>query len=178
MNINKCKIKPSPEIGLQIIENVTVNSINEAQQQQSEIYKDASNLARKISGFFKDLGTVISDTIHKYMSKKSKKQKIKIAEDAKNFGESHHPTISNAANTAIEAIKTFGNAAVETSTKIAQSEPVQNLSQQANEKYQEVMNPEAVKNLSKKAEEQYISLKVKAIEKFGNNSNPNPNPQA
>ena len=44
-----------------------------------------------------------------------------------------------------------------------------------NEKYQEVMNSETVKNLSKKAEEQYISLKAKAIEKFGSN-NPQPQP--
>lgn len=170
-------IKPSPEIGLQILESVTVDSINEAQQQHSEIYKDASNLAGKISGFFKDLGTAISDTCHKYgIDQKINEAKDKIAEDAKNFGESH-PTISSAANTAIEAIKTVGNAAAETATKIVQSEPVQNLSKKANEKYQEVMNSETVKNLSKKAEEQYINLKAKAIEKFGSNNNSNPNPQ-
>ena len=32
------------------------------------------------------------------------------------------------------------------------------------------MNSETVKNLSKKAEENYISLKAKAIEKFGSNN--------
>ena len=171
--------KPSPEIGLQIMESVTVESINAAQQQHSEIYKDASNLAGKISGFFQDIGNAITETVHKYgIDQKINEAKDKLNEGAKNFGE-NHPTISNAANTAFEAIKTVGNAAVETATKIAQSEPVQNLSQKANEKYQEVINSETVKNLSKKAEEQYISLKAKAVEKFGSNNNANnSNPQA
>lgn len=166
--------KPNPEIGLQIMETVTVESINQAQQSTSEIYKDASNLAGKISGFFNSIGNAINDTVHKYgIDEKINTAKNKISEEAKTFGEKH-PTIQNAANTAMEAIKTVGNAAVETANKIANSEPVKNISQKANEKYQEVMNSETVKNLSKKAEEQYISLKAKAIEKFGNNNNPQP----
>jgi ADP-ribosylation factor GTPase-activating protein 1 len=166
--------KPSPEIGLQIMESVTVESINQAQQSHSEIYKDASNLAGKISGFFNSIGNAINDTVHKYgIDEKINTAKNKINEEAKTFGE-NHPTIQNAANTAMEAIKTVGNAAMETATKIVNSEPVQSITHKANEKYQEVMNSETVKNLSKKAEEQYISLKAKAIEKFGNNNNPQP----
>ena len=167
--------KPSPEIGLQIMENVTVESINDAQKNASEFYKDVSNLASKITGFISSLGSAITETAHKYgIDEKINSAKEKISEEAKTFGESH-TTIQNAANTAVEAIKTVGNAAVETANKIVNSEPVQNLSQKANEKYQEVMNSETVKNLSKKAEEQYISLKAKAIEKFGSN-NPQPQP--
>jgi hypothetical protein len=162
--------KPNPEIGLQIMESVTVESINAAQQNTSEIYKDASALAGKISGFFSSIGEAIKETVHKYgIDEKINTAKDKISEEAKTFGESH-PSIQNAANTAMEAIKTVGNAAVEAANKIASSEPVQNISQKANEKYQEVMNSETVKNLSKKAEENYISLKAKAIEKFGNNN--------
>ena len=162
--------KPNPEIGLQIMESVTVESINAAQQNTSEIYKDASALAGKISGFFSSIGEAITETVHKYgIDEKINTAKDKISEEAKNFGESH-PSIQNAANTAMEAIKTVGNAAVEAANKIASSEPVQNISQKANEKYKEVMNSETVKNLSKKAEENYISLKAKAIEKFGNNN--------
>ena len=167
--------KPNPEIGLQIMENVTVESINDAQKNASEFYKDVSNLASKITGFISSLGSAITETAHKYgIDEKINSAKEKISEEAKTFGESH-PTIQNAANTAVEAIKTVGTAAVETANKIVNSEPVQNLSQKANEKYQEVMNSETVKNLSKKAEEQYISLKAKAIEKFGSN---NPQPQS
>ena len=162
--------KPNPEIGLQIMESVTVESINAAQQHTSEIYKDASALAGKISGFFSSIGEAITETVHKYgIDEKLNTAKDKISEEAKTFGESH-PSIQNAANTAMEAIKTVGNVAVEAANKIASSEPVQNISQKANEKYQEVMNSETVKNLSKKAEENYISLKAKAIEKFGNNN--------
>ena len=48
------------------------------------------------------------------------------------------------------------------------------MAEEVKNKIQEVMNSETVKNLQKKAEEQYISLKAKAIEKFGNNNNPQP----
>jgi hypothetical protein len=159
--------KPNPEIGLQIMENVTAESINQAQQSQSEIYKDASSLASSIGGFFSNLTTAINDTIHKYgIDEKINTVKDKITEEAKNFGESH-PSVSSAANTAVETIKTVGNAAAEAANKIMNSEPVKNISQKVNEKYQEVMNSETVKNLSKKAEENYIKLKQTAAEKFG-----------
>ena len=164
--------KPSPEIGLEIMENVTAESIIQAQQSQSEIYKDASSIANSISGFLNTLGNAINDTMHKYgIDEKINAVKDKISEGAKNFGE-NHPTVSNAANTAVEAIKTVGNAAVEAANKIVNSQPVQNLSQKVNEKYQEVINSETVKNLSKKAEENYIKLKQTAAEKFGNNNQP------
>ena len=146
--------KPNPEVGLQIMESVTVESINQANQEhQSEIAKDASNLAGKIAGIIKKISEV----------------KNKIEEEAKKFGESH-PTINNAANTTLEAIKSAGQIVSEAANKIMNSEAVKNATQAVNEKYNEVMNSETVKNLSKKAEENYISLKAKAIEKFGSNN--------
>lgn len=164
--------KPNPEIGLQIMENVTAESINQAQQSQSEIYKDASKIANSITGFLSSLGTAINETMHKYgIDEKITQVKDKISEGVTNFGE-NHPTVSNAANTAVEAIKTVGNAAVEATNKIVNSQPVKDISQKVNEKYQEVINSETVKNLSKKAEENYIKLKQTAAEKFGNNNQP------
>ena len=169
--------KPYPEIALQIMESVTIDSINQAQQQQSEIYKDASAIAGKITGFFSSLGNAINDAMNQYgINQAINNAKDKISAEATTFGQ-NHPTIQNAANTAMEGIKTAGNFVVETAKNIANSEPVQNISQKANEKYQEVMNSETVKNLSKKAEEQYISLKAKAVEKFGSANNQNPQPQ-
>ena len=160
------------------MESVTVDSINQSQQQQSQIYKDASALAGKITGFLSSLGTAISEVMNQYgINQTINNAKDKISEEAKNFGE-NHPTIQTVATTAMEGIKTAGNLVVETANKIINSEPVQNISQKANEKYQEVMNSETVKNLSKKAEEQYISLKAKAVEKFGSANNQNPQPQA
>ena len=168
--------KPNPEIGLQIMESVTVDSINQAQQQQSEIYKDASALAGKIGGFFSSLGSALNSAMDQYgINQTISNAKDKISAEAKSFGESH-PTIQNAATTAMEGIKTAGNFVVETAKNIVNSEPVQNITQKANEQYQAVMNSETVKNLSKKAEEQYINLKAKAVEQFGNANN-QPHPQ-
>ena len=168
--------KPNPEIGLQIMESVTVDSINQAQQQQSEIYKDASALAGKITGFFSSLGNALNSAMNQYgINQTISNAKDKISAEAKNFGE-NHPTIQSAANTAMEGIKTAGNFVVEAAKNIVNSQPVQNITQKANEQYQAVMNSETVKNLSKKAEEQYISLKAKAFEQFGNANN-QPHPQ-
>ena len=44
--------KPNPEIGLQLMESVTVESIKQANQPQNEIAKDVSNIASKIGSFF------------------------------------------------------------------------------------------------------------------------------
>ena len=169
--------KPSPEVGLQIMESVTVESINQAQQNQSQFSKDASELFGKVTGFLSSVGNAINETVQKYgIDQKVTDIKNKVNEEAKNFGE-NHPTIQNAANTAMEGIKTAGNYVAETANKIVNSEPVQNLSQKVNETYQGVINSETVKNLSKKAEEQYINLKKLAVEKLGINNNQEPNPQ-
>lgn len=164
-------IKPTPEIGLQIMESVTIESINQANQQyQSEIAKDTSNLVGKLTGFLSTVSNAINDTVHKYgIDEKMVEIKNKVNEEAKNFGESH-PTIQNAATTAMEGLKTAGNYFVETANKIASSEPVQNVTKKVNETVQGVVNSETVKNLSKKAEEHYINLKRLAIEKFGSNN--------
>ena len=167
--------KPIPEIGLQIMENVTVDSIGQANQQQnkSEFAKDASAIMGKITGFFTYVGNTINDTAHKYgIDEKINNVKEKISQEAKTFGE-NHPTIQNAASTTMDAIKSAKNYVGEGVTKIVQSEPVQNLSKQINDTYHGVMNSETVKNLSQKAEENYISLKAKAAEKFGNGNNQN-----
>lgn len=171
--------KPSPEIGLQIMESVTVDSINQAQQNQnqSELSKDASEFFGKLTGFLSSVGNAINDTVHKYgIDQKVTDIKNKVNEGAKNFGE-NHPQIQNVATTAMQGIQTAGNYVAETASKIANSEPVQNITQKVNETYQGVMNSETVKNLSKKAEEQYVNLKKLAIEKFGNNNNQQPNEQ-
>ena len=152
------------------MESVTVESI---QQNQSEIAKDAQNVAGKISGFLSSIGNAINDTYHKYgIDQKVEEIKNKVSEGAKNFGESH-PTIQSYANTAMEGIKTAGNMVVETATKVVNSEPVQNATKAVGEKMHEVVNSETVKNLSKKAEEHYVNLKNMAMEKFGNNNNNN-----
>ena len=162
--------KPTAEIGLQLMESVTVESI---QQNQSEIAKDAQNVAGKISGFLSSIGNAINDTYHKYgIDQKVEEIKNKVSEGAKNFGESH-PTIQSYANTAMEGIKTAGNMVVETATKVVNSEPVQNATKAVGEKMHEVVNSETAKNLSKKAEEHYVNLKNMAMEKFGNNNNNN-----
>lgn len=169
--------KPSPEIGLQIMESVTVDSINQAQQNQSELSKDTSEFFGKLTSFFSSVGNAINDTVHKYgIDQKVTDIKNKVNEGAKNFGE-NHPQIQNVATTAMQGIQTAGNYVAETASKIANSEPVQNITQKVNETYQGVMNSETVKNLSKKAEEQYVNLKKLAIEKFGNNNNQQPNQQ-
>lgn len=169
--------KPSPEIGLQIMESVTVDSINQAQQNQSELSKDTSEFFGKLTGFLSSVGNAINDTVHKYgIDQKVTDIKNKVNEGAKNFGE-NHPQIQNVATTAMQGIQTAGNYVAETASKIANSEPVQNITQKVNETYQGVMNSETVKNLSKKAEEQYVNLKKLAIEKFGNNNNQQPNQQ-
>ena len=144
------------------MESVTVESINQAQQNQSQFSKDASELFGKVTGFLSSVGNAINETVQKYgIDQKVTDIKNKVNEEAKNFGE-NHPTIQNAANTAMEGIKTAGNYVAETANKIVNSEPVQNLSQKVNETYQGVINSETVKNLSKKAEEQYISVKNKS----------------
>ncbi len=163
--------KPNPENALQIMESVTVDSINQANQEhQSEIAKDASNLVGKIAGFISSVGGAISETAEKYgVNQKINEVKDKIGEEAKKFGE-NHPTINSAANTTLEAIKSAGQIVGEAANKIINSETVKNATQAVNNKVQEVMNSETVKNLSKKAEENYISLKTKAMEKFGSNN--------
>lgn len=170
--------KPSPEVGLQIMESVTVESINQANQEhQSEIAKDASNLIGKVTDFISSVGNTISETAEKYgVNQKINEVKTKIGEEAKKFGE-NHPSINSAANTTYEAIKSAGQIVSEAANKIINSEPVKNATQAVNNKYNEVMNSETVKNLSKKAEENYISLKAKAIQTFGSNNAQQNQPQ-
>ena len=167
--------KPSAEEGLQIMESVTPESINEAQQKQNEISKDASELFGKVSGFFSSVGNALNDVVNQYgIPQKVNDLKSSVNQGAKNFGE-HHPKIHNVATHAMEGIKTAGNYVAETANKIANSEQVKNIHQKVSETYQGVINSETVKNLSKKAEEQYINLKKKANEKFGSHNNQQPN---
>ena len=177
--------KPSAEEGLQIMESVTAESINQAQQnqnqnqnqnqEQNELSKDASALYGKITGFFSSVGNALNNVVQQYgIDQKVHELKNSVNQGAKNFGE-NHPSIQNAASTAMDGIKTAGTYVAETANKIANSEPVKNIQQKVNETYQGVVNSETVKNLSKKAEESYISLKKKANETFGNNNAQQPN---
>ena len=184
--------KPSAEEGLKIMESVTAESINQAQQnqnqnqnqnqeqnqEQNEISKDASALFGKVTGFFSSVGNALNNVVHQYgIDQKVTELKNSVNQGAKSFGE-NHPSIQNAASTAMEGIKTAGTYAAETASKIANSEPVKNIQQKVSETYQGVVNSETVKNLSKKAEEQYINLKKKANETFGSNNEQQPNQES
>ena len=103
--------------------------------------------------------------------------KDRLNREAKNFGE-QHPNIQSAAETTFGAVKTAGTYVADTATKIANSEPVQKVSQKVSETYQDVINSDTVKNLSKKAEEQYVSLKVKLTSNNANNNNSQPQQQS
>ena len=131
-----------------------------------------SNLMGKITGFFTSVGNKINDTVHKYgIDQKIVDMKDAINKEARTFGE-QHPSIQNAAETTFGAVKTAGNYVADTASKIANSEPVQNLSQKVNSTYQNVINSETVQNLSKKAEEQYVNLKNKLSNNNSNNEQP------
>ena len=184
--------KPSVEEGLKILESVTVESINQAKQnqnqnkeenkeqkeEQNELSKDASELFGKITGFFSSVGNALNNVVHQYgIDQKVSEIKNSVNQGVKTFGE-NHPSIQNAASTAMDGITTAGNYVSETASKIANSEPVKNIQQKVNETYEGVVNSETVKNLSKKAEEQYINLKKKANETFGNKNEQQSNQEA
>ena len=154
--------KPNPEIGLQLMESVTVESIKQANQPQNEIAKDVSNIASKIGSFFSSIGQKVSEVYQSSgMSQKVDEAKEKISESVKNFGE-NHPSIKNAADKTGEAIKSAKDYTAETINKVIESETFKNITGTVNNKYNEVMNSETVTNFAKQAEEKYISLKIKA----------------
>ena len=154
--------KPNPEIGLQLMESVTVESIKQANQPQNEIAKDVSNIASKIGSFFSSIGQKVSEVYQSSgMSQKVDEAKEKISESVKNFGE-NHPSIKNAADKTGEALKSAKDYTAETINKVIESETFKNITGTVNNKYNEVMNSEAVTNFAKQAEEKYISLKIKA----------------
>jgi len=154
--------KPNPEIGLQLMESVTVESIKQANQPQNEIAKDVSNIASKIGSFFSSIGQKVSEVYQSSgMSQKIDEAKEKISESVKNFGE-NHPSIKNAADKTGEALKSAKDYTAETINKVIESETFKNITGTVNNKYNEVMNSEAVTNFAKQAEEKYISLKIKA----------------
>ena len=177
---NMLNSKPNPEVGLQMLVSVTnanqPSQVNQANldgqpnqpsqanpQQQSELSRDASNLMGKITGFFSSIGNKLNDTVHYYgIDQKITDMKDSINREAKSFGE-QHPAIQNAAETTFGAVKTAGTYVADTATKIANSEPVQTISQKVTSTYNDVMNSETVQNISKKTEEQYVNLKNKLI---------------
>ncbi len=165
--------KPIPEIGLQLMETVTEESIKQANEKnQNEIVKDVSSVASKIGSFFSSIGQAVKEGADKYgITQKIDEAKQSISQGVKNFGESH-PDIQNAASKTAQVLTAAKNVGVETFNKIAESETVKNIKGAVNEKYNEVMNSETVTNLSKKAEEQYINLKTKAGFKTSDNNAP------
>ena len=154
--------KPNPEIGLQLMDSVTVESIQQANQPQNEIVKDVSSIASKIGSFFSSVGQKVSEVYESSgLSQKVDAAKEKISEGVRNFQE-NHPSVKSAAEKTGEALNAAKNITTETINKVIESETFKNISGAVNNKYNEVMNSETITNFAKKAEEEYINLKIKA----------------
>ena len=154
--------KPNPEIGLQLMNSVTVESIQQANQPQNEIVKDVSSIASKIGSFFSSVGQKVSEVYESSgLSQKVDAAKEKISEGVRNFQE-NHPSVKSAAEKTGEALNAAKNITTETINKVIESETFKNISGAVNNKYNEVMNSETITNFAKKAEEEYINLKIKA----------------
>jgi len=154
--------RPSAEIGLQLMESVTVESIKKANEPKSEIAKDVSNIADKVGSFFSSIGQKMNDFYQQSgIGQKVDEARAKVNESLKSFGE-NHPSIQNAATKTGEALTAAKNLTEEAINKVAESETFKNLQGAVNNKYNEVMNSETMTNFAKKAEEQYINLKIKA----------------
>ena len=153
--------KPNPEIGLQLMNSVTVESIQQANQ-PNEIVKDVSSIASKIGSFFSSVGQKVSEVYESSgLSQKVDAAKEKISEGVRNFQE-NHPSVKSAAEKTGEALNAAKNITTETINKVIESETFKNISGAVNNKYNEVMNSETITNFAKKAEEEYINLKIKA----------------
>ena len=154
--------RPSAEIGLQLMESITVESIKKANEPKNEIAKDVSNIADKVGSFFSSFGKKMNDFYQQSgIAQKVDEARAKVNESLKNFGE-NHPSIQNAATKTGEAFTAAKNLTGEAINKVAESETFKNLQGAVNNKYNEVMNSETLTNFAKKAEEQYINLKIKA----------------
>ena len=163
--------KPNPEIGLQLMNSVTVESIQQANQPQNEIVKDVSSIASKIGSFFSSVGQKVSEVYESSgLSQKVDAAKEKISEGVRNFQE-NHPSVKSAAEKTGEALNAAKNITTETINKVIESETFKNISGAVNNKYNEVMNSETITNFAKKAEEEYINLKIKAGLKPKENAN-------
>ena len=164
--------KPNPEIGLQIMESITTESIKQANlKQKSEFSKDVSSIASKIGSLFSSISKKVNDTAKKYgISQKFDEARLKINEGIKNFGE-NHPSIKNAADKTGAAFKTARNYTADALNKVFESETFKNVSGTVNNKYSDIMNSETMNNLAKKTEEGYINLKKKAGIKSSDESN-------
>ena len=169
--------RPSAEIGLQLMESVTVESIKKANEPKSEIAKDVSNIADKVGSFFSSIGQKMNDFYQQSgIGQKVDEARAKVNESLKSFGE-NHPSIQNAATKTGEALTAAKNLTEEAINKVAESETFKNLQGAVNNKYNEVMNSETMTNFAKKAEEQYINLKIKAGFKPDDNVNNIPQDQ-
>lgn len=163
--------KPNPEIGLQLMNSVTVESIQQANQPQNEIVKDVSSIASKIGSFFSSVGQKVSEVYESSgLSQKVDAAKEKISEGVRNFQE-NHPSVKSAAEKTGEALNAAKNITTETINKVIESETFKNISGAVNNKYNEVMNSETITNFAKKAEEEYINLKIKAGLKLNEGAN-------
>ena len=163
--------RPSAEIGLQLMESVTVESIKKANQPKSELEKDLNNIADKIGGFFSSISQKMNNFYEQSgIGQKVDEAKVKVNEGLKNFGESH-PSIQKAATKTTEAITAAANLTEQALNKVVESETYKNITGAVNNKFNEVMNSETMTNFAKKAEEQYINLKIKAGLKPNENAN-------
>ena len=155
--------KPNPEIGLQIMESVTAETMKQANlKEKSEFSKDVSSIGSKIGAFFSSISKKVNDTARKYgISQKFDQARAKMNEGMKNF-EENHPSFKNAVDKTGAALKSAKNYTADALNKVFESKTFKNVTGTVNNKYNDVINSETMTNLAKKTEEGYISLKKKA----------------
>ena len=133
------KIKPSPEIALQLMDNINEENIN---CNQSKIQTGINNVLDTFSSVFNFVGSKIQGTAQQLgIDEKIKNFGNAVKEGYKNFND-NHPGIKAAQDKAVEIASNAGNFVVE--------------------KSKEIYNSETIQNMVHKAEEQYITLKEKA----------------
>ena len=133
------KIKPSPEIGLQLMDNINEENIN---FNQSKLKMGINNVLNTFGSVFTFVGSKIQGTAQQLgIDEKLRNFGTAVKDGYKNFND-NHPGIKAAQDKAVEFASNAGNFVVE--------------------KSKEIYNSETVQNMTHKAEEQYIALKEKA----------------
>jgi hypothetical protein len=133
------KIKPSPQIALQLMDNINSNYI----YNQSNLNNGFNNFFQTFTNVISNVGNKIQGTAHQFgIDEKITNFSNYVSEGFKNFNDSH-PEIKSFGDKAVQYAKNAGNFVVE--------------------KGKEIYNSETVQNMTHKAEEQYNALKEKAI---------------
>ena len=140
------KIKPSPDIALQLMDNINEKNIN---FNQSKLEIGFNNVLDTFSSVFSFVGSKIQGTAQQLgINEKIKNFGNAVKEGYKNFND-NHPGIKAAQDKAVEIASNAGNFVVE--------------------KSKEFYNSETIQNMAHKAEEQYIALKEKAKNMISSN---------